>query len=98
MTIDELVSLVEDLTDGMAVSDLRQGIDYKPLADLGDEAFATLIRFVGGERVVSHPVPGPIQMPTVDELDAFDQAMQGLDRDPDEPLELGGSFDGVSLP
>ena len=50
MSPAELVTILEDLTDGMSVSDLRQGIDLKPLNDLSGESWAILVRFVGGER------------------------------------------------
>lgn len=55
MTSDELISLVEDIVEGLKVVDLRQGITYKPVDELSDPSWGVLVRFVGGERPSSAP-------------------------------------------
>ena len=100
MTSDELVSVLEDLLEDMAVSDLRQGIDYKPAQDLSDRSWAILVRFIGGERPTwEMKIPDGSQVLTREMIQPPAPPRQ-LDpvRDPDEPLKLGGEFSGVSLP
>ena len=63
MTVDELIGLVQDLTKGMTVSDIRQGIDLKPIDELEPQSWGVLIRFLGGERPQAFPSHVLPQMP-----------------------------------
>ena len=88
MTADDLVSVLEDLLEGMAVSDLRQGIDYKPGRELSDESWGILVRFIGGERpadTVVFPTVDPSVPPKTWDFD--DETGTPVPaRDPSEPL------------
>ena len=97
MRSDDLVSVLEDLLEGMAVSDLRQGIDYKPGRELSDESWGILVRFLGGERPTAERPPAPVA-PVGKTWDFDDDDEPVPARNPNEPLVLGGSFDGVELP
>ena len=78
MTVDELIGLVQDLTKGMSVSDIRQGIDLKPVDELEPQSWGVLIRFLGGERPQAFPQHVLPQMPAA--------GVYGGDGQPHEPL------------
>jgi hypothetical protein len=106
MTSDDLVSVLEDLLESMTVADMRAGIDYKPGSELSDVSWGILVRFIGGERpTASEPPASPPGGKTWD-YDADGTvvpARHNADVVParqntDEPLVLGGQFDGIELP
>lgn len=98
MTVDELVELVEALTDGMSVADLRAGLlDVEGLS-MSDQQYVLLVRFLAGERPQTSPPPAgraraydPVPIP--DELEHEDET---------PPRRLGNvadldEFRGVTL-
>ena len=59
MTVDELIKLVEGFVGHLTVKDLRTGGMAAQISELDDEEYATVVKFIAGERpepVVTVPV------------------------------------------
>ena len=53
MTVDDLIRLMEAFVGHLTVKDLRQGGDTNSVTELEDEEYATLVKFLAGERPVT---------------------------------------------
>lgn len=81
MTTDELIKLLEAFVGHLTVKDLRQGGDVQSVSLLEDDTYATLVKFIAGERPFTVDVRRPLPF---NESTAIPGAGTDLFREDDE--------------